>query len=443
MNILNSHFIIDACPYLLVFDNNIFTYEKRFYRQIHGIAMGSKCGPSVANIDISILEESFLIIHKPLLYVRFIDDIFTIVKKSFDIQILIATFTYLKLNIVTSKKVVFLDLIIKLCDSTGTLSFSLYTKPTCTLSYLLSESNHPSFIFKKIPKSLLIRIKRIDSEHSDFLHDGIRLIDQLVARGYDISLVFKMFVIVSRIDRNSVIPYKKKENIQHQAQVNNTLFFKLPFDKSVKQDSLALAFNTASNQLRSTVIFKDTNVRIVNNMQFNFASLFVHKKQLELYKRLYYTKCFSKNCIICKYSNTNIYLRLFEFFLPCLRNVSCKSVSAIYIIICSSCNAFYIGQTENLYRRISTHIRCCKLNLVSESSVSSKLIKHFNNDVLCSFQNFSFFVFRDNIANKFARLNLETQLIHLFIDLGMKVLNDLIPDRYYWYTNAKLFEITN
>ena len=56
---------------------------------------------------------------------------------------------------------------------------------------------------------------------------------------------------------------------------------------------------------------------------------------------------------------------------------------------------------------------------------------------------FSFSVFHANIVNKFERLNVETHLIHLLIDLDIKILNDLVPDRYYWYRNVKLFEVND
>ena len=55
----------------LLFDNNVFSYNKKYYKQIKGIAMGSKCGPSIANIYLSCLERSFLFIHKPLFYKRY------------------------------------------------------------------------------------------------------------------------------------------------------------------------------------------------------------------------------------------------------------------------------------------------------------------------------------------------------------------------------------
>ena len=86
----------------LVFENNVFVCNRKFYKQIKGIAMGSKCGPSIANIYLYIIEKSFLNIHKPLFYGRYIDDIFCVLKKSFNTEILISHFGYLKLNEISS-----------------------------------------------------------------------------------------------------------------------------------------------------------------------------------------------------------------------------------------------------------------------------------------------------------------------------------------------------
>ena len=54
--------------------------------------MGAKFAPMIANLYLSIMEENFLVIHKPLAYFRFIDDIFTILKNDFDTNILINSF---------------------------------------------------------------------------------------------------------------------------------------------------------------------------------------------------------------------------------------------------------------------------------------------------------------------------------------------------------------
>ena len=350
----------------LVFENNIFSFGDNSYRQITGIAMGSKCGPSVANIYISLLEQSFLFIHKPLLYYRFIDDILIICGRDFDIQILIRTFTYLTLNIVTSDKVVFLDLIIKLEHSTGHLVYSLYNKPTCTFSYLLYNSNHPGFIFDNIPKSLYIRIRRICSNFSDFLLCGSKLLSQLVSRGYNRLKVIKTFMIVAKIDRNSLIAYKDKS--LDKLKLNNTIYFKFPFDSNINKIMFAKSFNTASNELVSSKYFCDKKIRVVNNMQQNFLTTFVHNSQLNVHVNHKYNKCLSKTCRVCKFSNCASYLRLNEFYLPILSFSSCDSKYVVYIIKCNCCDSYYIGQTESLLRRLNTHIRSCKLNLISLST---------------------------------------------------------------------------
>ena len=93
----------------LIFENNVFSFNKKFYRQKKGVAMGAKCAPSIANLYLAILEENFLVIHKPIFYCRFIDDIFVILKEHFNIDILTNSFGNLKLNVVSNNSVNFLD----------------------------------------------------------------------------------------------------------------------------------------------------------------------------------------------------------------------------------------------------------------------------------------------------------------------------------------------
>jgi hypothetical protein len=46
--------------------------------------MGSICGPSVVNMFVYFLEKHWLSIEKPLVYVRFIDDIYILMNKKLD-----------------------------------------------------------------------------------------------------------------------------------------------------------------------------------------------------------------------------------------------------------------------------------------------------------------------------------------------------------------------
>ena len=70
-------------------------------------------------------------------------------------------FGSLKLNIITGKIVNFLDLNISIDFNSNFLDFDIYYKPTNTFSYLFISSNHPTYIFKNIIKSLFIRLRRI------------------------------------------------------------------------------------------------------------------------------------------------------------------------------------------------------------------------------------------------------------------------------------------
>ena len=195
------------------------------------------------------------------------------VLKGFNIKLLKSSFAYLKLNVVTSKKVVFLDLVINLDQTTCLLNFSLYTKPTCTFSYLLNESNHPNFIFENIPVSLFIRIRRICSSFSDFLYFGSRLIGQLVNRGYNKIAALKTFDMVTNINRISLLPYKDKDvlNVNY-----DTIFFKFPFDVNTCLPSLESAFHTATNDMLSNTCFHQKKFKLIYKMQPNFSARFVH-----------------------------------------------------------------------------------------------------------------------------------------------------------------------
>ena len=235
--------------------------------------MGAKCAPSIANFYLSLLEENFLFIHKPLFYYRFIDDILVILYSYFNINLLTDSFKNLKLNIVSEKSVNFLDLIIELDPITGCLNFSLYTKKTNTFSYLLITSNHPQFIFNNIPKSLFIRIRRICSFYSDFLFFSRRLIFQLIDRGYVKEKILKVFRMVSNLDRNFLLPYKDKSK-KDICLNEKTLFFKFPFE--LNTTNIKVACNSAFNAISSSKALNKCKFRLINNMQFNLSSLFIH-----------------------------------------------------------------------------------------------------------------------------------------------------------------------
>ena len=58
----------------------------------------------------------------------------------------------------------------------------------------------------------MLRIKRICTDYFDFVEAAKDLSLNLLERGYEAKEIRRVFNIVSNLDRNSLIPYKKKVN---------------------------------------------------------------------------------------------------------------------------------------------------------------------------------------------------------------------------------------
>ena len=131
ISILGIHTLLE-----LIFNLNFFRFGDKFYKQKEAIAMGNIAAPSIANIYLAILEQNFLNIHgdEILAYYRFIDDIFIIVNRHFNINFLKFFFGYLKLNVAGGKIVNFLDLNISLNPITNQLVLELF----CRISFFYS-----------------------------------------------------------------------------------------------------------------------------------------------------------------------------------------------------------------------------------------------------------------------------------------------------------------
>ena len=64
----------------IILTNNNFEFDEQFYLQKHGTAMGTRMAPPYANLFMGDLERSALdkTAYKPLVWWRYIDDIFLI-----------------------------------------------------------------------------------------------------------------------------------------------------------------------------------------------------------------------------------------------------------------------------------------------------------------------------------------------------------------------------
>ena len=430
-----EHLSIEAFHSILklVLNYNFFKYKDLFFKQIKGIAMGSICGPSIANIFVFLYEKKWLTIHRPLIYLRFIDDLFLIINNLIILESLKESFGDLELTFNIEKTVNYLDLEITRNDLTSLLDFSLFFKPTNTFSYLHISSNHPKYIFSNLIKSLFIRAKRICSKLIKFIYFGSVISDQLISRGYERNLIDKIFTMVSRLDRDSLLLYKKRKNINFE----NTFLLKNRYDNNVNNFK-EIAYKAFDTFKEENVIFKDHKLMIVNTMQNNLSSILVHNFKYPYIKSSSFKHCENLDCKTCLFSNFNEKVFLTKnFILPIPCDSDCESKNVIYIIYCSFCNTFYIGQSKDIKKRIYKHLYDIKKFIPFNNNITSVSI-HYNLKYHNFKNHFTFFIFKKDILNLDERLNRESFLINLCKKLGVKLMNDHIPFIKEYISSSKL-----
>lgn len=284
-------------------------------------------------------------------------------------------------------------------------------------------SNHPEHIFKNIIKSLLIRLRRICSNFSDYLYFSAILSNQLISRGYDLKIISKCINMVARLRREDLLQYKKREKIDYKT----TFTFKLNFDKNMLNinDIIHSSFNNLKNTCENV---KGNKIMIINEMQYNLSSLLIHNFKLQDISKNRFIRCLKPNCLVCKFSNNSFYVKLTEYFsLPISSNSSCNSENVIYIIHCKFCNAFYVGQTCNVFSRFYSHLYTIRKFIAYKTNVNN-VSAHFNLKFHNYIRDFEFYILKTNINSINERLEYEAFIINLIMHLNTKIINGFIPE---------------
>ena len=159
-----------------------FKFNDKYYEQISGTTMGTKCAPSYAIIFMGKFEEEFLSHqHIPqLVWWRYIDDIFLIWPHSREELDSFSRLNQVHNTIkftsgISETSVNFLDIKITK-DIHGRLTTSLYTKLTDAHLYLHYSSYHPKQQKKSIPYNQAVRICRICSTIESYYEATLILI---------------------------------------------------------------------------------------------------------------------------------------------------------------------------------------------------------------------------------------------------------------------------
>ena len=158
----------------VVLNNCVFSFQEKFYKQLHGAAMGSPCSPVVANIYIWSILKRALGPELPLSFtintwLRYVDDVLTIVKNGTHDSLLNHLNSIdpnIKFTIEPPNEqgtIPFLDTFPRPSGNNNKIITSVYRKPTHTDRYLDFNSNHPKSAKCAVVRVLTDRAKNVCS----------------------------------------------------------------------------------------------------------------------------------------------------------------------------------------------------------------------------------------------------------------------------------------
>ena len=165
----------------LILTLNNIDFNSINYLQIMGCAMVIICVPAYANVFMAQFEKQHIypyIKNKSILYLRYIDDIFTI--RTETNQELLTFLEKLNRKHKTIKfernilrsNISFSDTLIHK-DKNNTLQTTLYQKPTDQQSYFHAHSDHPESLMISIPYSQALKIKTICSTLTEHIKNTV------------------------------------------------------------------------------------------------------------------------------------------------------------------------------------------------------------------------------------------------------------------------------
>ena len=295
----------------VILKRNNFVFGDQHYLQIHGTAMGTRMAPSYANLFMAQLENELLAntSTKPLVWWRYIDDIFTIwshretTLKQF-VEYLNHAHSTIKFTTEWSNESVpFLDTHVSLTE--GHLSTDLFVKPTDTHQFLRVDSCHPRYCKAAIPFSQALRMRRICSSNEDYHKRTTALKVHLIGCGYEPSFVQEQINRASLIKREDALTPRTK-NTNKRVPLVVTYHLGLPNLPSIIKNNFPVLH--ASNHLKKAI---PEHPFVAYRRPKNLRDLLISSKlKPDFFKPARGSSpCGSKRCLTCNYVHMDTIIR--------------------------------------------------------------------------------------------------------------------------------------
>ena len=248
-----------------ILKDNIFTFNNGTYRQTSGIAMGTRCAPTFANLYMAILEEGFMLrrvrnkLPIPTTWLRYIDDVLVVWEHSSDsLDNYIESIDEFHYSIrFTSTKgpntINFVDINIykgERFGSSNILDIAPYAKECHTFSYLHYSSCHPPSTFKGVTIGETKRILRNSSNIQTYEHHVQLLMNNLQRRGYPRAKLKKWLSDITFANRINLL---NKETKSRLIAAENT-YLRSPYHPGYSLHNLKTAISCAALPFTPTII---------------------------------------------------------------------------------------------------------------------------------------------------------------------------------------------
>ena len=349
-----------------VLTKNTFEFNGTNYLQIGGTAMGTKLAPSYANIFMGDLETKTLESYenKPLLWVRFIDDIFCIWThgeeelKKFH-EHLNSFHESIKYTLEYSfEKVVFLDTWVKKLKDI--LIVELYTKPTDTHNYLHFTSSHPKHTKRAGPYGQFLRIRRNCTLQSDYIKHSLNMKKHYLLRGYPEQLIEdSRRQALLRNRKELLIPKSKKQRNENVVPFILTHHPTNYLVRKIISDNWGVLSHSdlCQKALPKTPLY---GTRRSKNLKDILIKSKLNNEQVPkpTGTRIIPDKCKKPFCLVCKKLKSNsAKCTVTGNSHTISTNIDCHTKNVVYCLTCNVCQKQYIGETKrNFISRYKEHL---------------------------------------------------------------------------------------
>lgn len=347
----------------LCMDENWFQFNEKFYRQKFGCSMGSHMSPFLANLFMSHIEtEMKNQVNFPRIWLRYVDDIWAIIKKH-ELRQLINKLNRTKYPSIKftyeeeiEGKLNFLDL--SITRNGDNFELDIYRKPTNTLRYITSDSFH-SFEHKMSAfHSMIFRALNIPMTIETKIKEFQKIKDIAKINGYTEELI-----------EDLTIAHRRKQELRNYT----TLDLIRNEGNDEKKYSKFYFYPEITSKIKP--IFNKYNIRMSECSEIKIKNLIGGSKD----------------------------------------KIEQLQKSGIYSIGCNDCAKEYIGQTRRpILKRFKEHFAHLKYNEKEKSSVAEhmlenshsfslqnlKLIRNVNSNYeLDAFESFYIFKNKNNLMN--------------------------------------------